>query len=233
MLLILYLFAMLIWPFRRTKNSEPEDANTASTEDVAAAPAIDYQDWGIRLGALGKFEQAAERFEQAAKISPDDPAANYNLALAYDLAGDHSRAMSSYQRTVEQCPDFPDTYINIAAIYINLGDITNAIESLRRASEINPTDPVSHFDIACIYLAERRVEESIEEFNKAAQLDPKDARTRFNLAIALFRSGKVEEARNELSDFLALEQGMYPKQREYAVSFIDSEHNEQGDLHVI
>jgi Flp pilus assembly protein TadD len=228
LLLALGWCALAIWPFRREGRDEPEQEDTASVDGEAADPVIDHMDWGIRLGMLGRFERAIERFEQAVQIAPDEPSAHYNLALTHDLAGDHARARDAYARAIEIDPTFRDSHTNLGVTCTDLGDDDKAIESLRRASELDPSDAIPYYDTGCVLLAEGKCEEAAAEFRKAVGADPKDAQTRFNLAVTLRRAGKAHEAGQEFRDFLALARGRYPEQRSYTTKLLESDYGERG-----
>jgi Flp pilus assembly protein TadD len=219
--------AVTVWPFKRGEPAEPEQDEPVPTSDQAEGAVIDHMDWGIRLGMLGRFERAAERFEQAAHADPKDPAAHYNHALALDLAGDHERARDLYNRAIEIDPDFADIHTNLALARLDLGDSRAAIESLNRARELDPGDAVVHFNLGCIYLSQELWQNAAAELTQAVKCDPKDAQIRFNLAIALRRTGHHEDAERELRDFLALARGRYPEQREFAEKLISDESTEE------
>lgn len=227
-LFLLAPFVISIWPLGRGKRSQMESEQTTPPEEQPAEPVIDHLDWGIRLGMLGRFERAAERFEQAVKDDPEDPAAHYDLALALDQAGHHERAADEYKRAVELAPSFADIRTNLAVALLEQGESEAAVESLQAAVQCDGGDPVPHFDLGCVYMGQRQWRQAIVEFREAAQADPKDAQIRFNLAIALRRAGEVADAERELRDFIALARTRYPEQREYAEKLLNEEYGEAG-----
>lgn len=60
------------------------------------------------LAALsGEFARAAEHFALAARESPDDPAAHFNLAQALEREGRASDAAAAYRRVLALAPEHP------------------------------------------------------------------------------------------------------------------------------
>lgn len=221
--------ALALWPFKRRTPTEPDQQEATPPDDAAGEATIDHMDWGIRLGMLGRFERAAERFEQAADADPQDPSAHYNQALSLDQAGNHERARDIYNRAIEIDPGFADSHTNLALALLALGNSQAAVESLEKARELNSGDPVVHFDLGCIHLSGKQWQEAVSEFSEAVKCDPKDAQTRFNLSIALERAGSHEDAEREMRDFLALARARYPEQRAFAAKFLGEQYGEKGE----
>lgn len=219
-LALLAPIAYAIWPFRKSAGPDTENPTADSPEEQSVEAVIDHLDWGIRLGMLGKFERAAERFQQAAQADPEDASALYNLALALDQAGDHARAVEVYKRAIEIEPDFADAHTNLAIALLETGDREAAAEWLRRAAEIDTGDALPHFNRGCLHVAQEEWQTAVTEFQEAATIDPKDAQTRFNLAIALSRTGRTDDCERELRDFLALARGRYREQSQYATKLL-------------
>ena len=72
---------------------QPEINNTNGTLQQASNPEEQaWTDKGNAAAQSGDFESAAEAFEQAVLISPDDARARYNLALAQQYLGDSCTA---------------------------------------------------------------------------------------------------------------------------------------------
>lgn len=218
--------AFLLWPFSRKTLPHPEPQEA---QDGGEEPVIDHVDWGIRLGMIGRFERAAERFEQAVRADPEDLSAHYNQGLALDQAGDHKRARDAYNRAIEIDSTFADVHTNLGLALLDMGENKAAMKSLEKAVELDSGDPVPHFDLGCIYLSKKQWRKAVSEFGEAVKADPKDAQTRFNLAIALRRAGSSADAERELRDFLALARGRYPEQRAFATKLLSEEYEDKGE----
>jgi Tfp pilus assembly protein PilF len=57
--------------------------------------------------ALNRVEEAIVKLEKAVKMAPDQPLLHYDLARAYQSAGDERKARRAYQTVIELAPDSP------------------------------------------------------------------------------------------------------------------------------
>ncbi len=57
--------------------------------------------------ALDRVEEAIVKLEKAAKIAPDQPLLHYDLAKAYQLSGNLTKARYAYEAVIRLAPDSP------------------------------------------------------------------------------------------------------------------------------
>lgn len=98
---------------------------------------------GISLRKQGKWEQAAEEYSKAMKISPADAGLHYNLAMAYSdgkLYREACQALEDALRHDESLWGSSETVCyNMALIYYRAGRKDQASEFLHKTLGINPS----------------------------------------------------------------------------------------------
>ena len=123
------------------------------------------------------FEEAAQRFEQFYRDSPQDPWAGYYFALA------------AFRRA-EQAGDFPDHSLAVHVLQQAAANKSSFFEAYWLLGEI-------HFHL-------QDWEGAAEALEQAAQLNPEHVETRYKLALSLQRTGRPDRARAELQVYQEL-----------------------------
>ncbi len=124
--------------------------------------------------AQGKMEEAAQLYEQACQVNPDDYQAPTLLAGTYtslgrtaDSVAARHRALKIIEKHLELHPDDARALYLGAAGLTNIGERQKALEWTRRALAIEPDDPGVLYNVACNYSLLGRPEEAIECLEKA------------------------------------------------------------------
>jgi len=87
-----------------------------------------------RLFAQEKYRRAQKLYEQALKLSPEDPIINFNLGALFQAQGDDEQAQNFYAKA----PGSADAKNNLGIIYKEQGDLAKAKECYLAALEIDP-----------------------------------------------------------------------------------------------
>jgi Flp pilus assembly protein TadD len=77
----------------------------APSSEAGTASVAQALRFGVEVAQKGLWKEALFRFEQAAKMAPDDPKALNNLAVALEQAGEFDRARAAYEKALELAPD--------------------------------------------------------------------------------------------------------------------------------
>lgn len=99
---------------------------------------LTYNNLGLALCKLGKFEEAIPHFQAALSNKPDYLDARNNMAGALSQLGRSEEAIVLLQESLRICPDNPNLYNNLGAEYLKCGEIEQAVVHLKKALQLNP-----------------------------------------------------------------------------------------------
>ena len=104
-------------------NLQPSDQNIEPAQDTEPAQ-DDFLGWfqrGLKYAQLGFPDRAAESFEQAEQIKPEDATLQFNLGTAYLSLGNFVQAVTNLNRSIKLDPSNSDAYGNRAVAHAALG----------------------------------------------------------------------------------------------------------------
>lgn len=105
-------------------NLRPSDQNAEPANEVEPAE-NDFLGWfqrGLKFAQLGFPDRAAEAFEVAEAIEPEDATLQFNLGTAYLSLGNFVQAVTSLDRAISLDPSNSDAYGNRAVAHAALGE---------------------------------------------------------------------------------------------------------------
>jgi tetratricopeptide (TPR) repeat protein len=111
---------------------------------------------GIALAMQGKIDEAAARFEEAARVKADFAPAYYNLGLARERQGRDDDAISAYTRAVDLEPQNADGLFNLARVLARRGRFDEADERLTSLLRWKPDYPGAADSLGAIRRRPRR-----------------------------------------------------------------------------
>ncbi|MCJ7558581.1 MAG: tetratricopeptide repeat protein, partial [Gammaproteobacteria bacterium] len=155
------------------RNTEAEQAFEQAIElDPKLFEAYFY--YGRHACAKGKFDLAAELFEKAAQLRPDDYEAVNLLVQVYRTLGQKEKRVEATMRSLElitrrlqTTPDDKRALCLGAGRAIEVGQIEKGLDWLERARAAAPDDPVTLYNIACSYAGLGNIEEAIDCLEKS------------------------------------------------------------------
>ena len=171
--------------------AEAESLSGEEIHESLDAPGRFHFRYGIALERLGRFDEAAKRFEKSIHLTPADEKESRANTLNYlgymwlerdqqiDKAGDYIRQAN------ELVPDNPAYVDSLGWFHFKKGRYQEALQELLRAESLLKTpeaedaEIVEHIGRAYEQLGEK--EKALEYLRKAAALDPKNEKIRARL----------------------------------------------------
>ncbi|HJT48823.1 MAG TPA: tetratricopeptide repeat protein [Nitrososphaeraceae archaeon] len=124
---------------------------------------------------LGKFDQAAEYYEQYFQKYPTDTGSLRSLGEMYSkLNRDLSKIENYVKEVLNKNPNDYNSYLDVAYIYKLMGKFDNAITNLKKAAQINDKAASIKIGLGDMYTEKLNFVEAIKHFEAAAKLDPAD-----------------------------------------------------------
>ena len=144
--------------------------------------------------AQGAAKPAAEAYEAAVALRPDQGVFWNGLGLARFHAGELEAAVSALTRAVELLPDQAEVHNNLGNLHREMAAFDAAHESYRRAIELKPDYGEAHGNLGVLLLGLGDLEEARKALEIAVGLRPHDPTVLTGLGCALAAVGAITEA---------------------------------------
>lgn len=136
--------------------------------------ARDYNDFGNILFKQKKYSEAAQQFEDAIKLEP-------NNAYAYNRLGITLRELKQYEDAEKKCRKAIELGLNTAYAHNDLGDILydlqrypEAKEKFEKAISLEPNNAYSYYHLGDTFIKQNKYEEAKQAYIKSIRLDPNE-----------------------------------------------------------
>lgn len=140
---------------------------------------------GVIALANDRAMEAADLFQKAIEIRPNDPAFWFVLAVAYHQQKLLPESVDAYRAALTLDPGFGSARNNFAAALVDVGQIDEGREELERLLASGRETAQMRFNLGVVYRDQGRIEESIAAGRRAIEMTPDDkgAYTSFLLTI--------------------------------------------------
>jgi protein O-mannosyl-transferase len=163
---------------------------------------------GVNLDEAGRFQEAADQYEQVLRIEPDAIDAHSNLGVDLWRAGRIPEAIEHYKAALQIKPDFAEAHYNWALALAQGGHLQEAVEHYQRALQIKPDNAQIHYNLGNTLAEMRRLDDAVGHYEQALRLKPDYAEAQFNLGMVLEQQGKMNQAMKSYQQALAIRPGM-------------------------
>ena len=153
-----------------------------------------YRLRGGLLSRRGQNDRALADFDEAIRLSPDDPAGFKDRGGVLVRMGQYRRAIDDLNRAIELDPNLATAYLNRGAAYNSLGQYERAIDDLAKAIKLDPKNAGAHTNIGLAYFMVNQYDHSIESLSEAVRLAPRNAIVLLNRGNVYARLGFKDQA---------------------------------------
>ena len=153
-----------------------------------------WNDKGISLAALDRYEEAIACYDKALAIDPRNAKVWSNKGVSLADLGRHMEAMDCYNKALTLDIRLAGLWANKGNSLVALGHYEEAIASYDKALAIDPRDNRSWNSMGCVLNTLVRSDEAVGCFDSALEIDPRYAEAWNNKGVALHVLGRVDEA---------------------------------------
>jgi tetratricopeptide (TPR) repeat protein len=150
--------------------------------------------YGTALLQLGRLPEAIDVFTRAARLRPDIPDVQNNLAVAYQGVGEVDAAVRAYRSAVDLNPDFDLAHANLARLLESASRFAEAEISLQRALRIKPAESAYRLQLARVLQRQEKDAEAIVVLQDLLRQQPACLDAMMALSAALVRQERLDEA---------------------------------------
>lgn len=153
------------------------------------------------------YGRAALEYGEAIRRNPQNPAAYFGRALAFQQAGQVENAIADYKTALTLSPRNPDFLLTLGELYSDWGDQAQAGGYIAQAIELQPDNPMAYIARGIMKFRSGGSNEAIADFDKAVELNPKEANGYNSRAFTYLAMGKLSEAHADILKALTFAPG--------------------------
>ena len=161
---------------------------------------------GIQRHDANDFQGAVEKYKQALKLAPDDPLANYEIALSYFSLQDYENSYRHAQKVLKLDKNFQKDAYNIGGSALDaMGKPKEAVKLYRKAIKAFPDDYLLRFNLALTAFNLKDYAGSEEGAAAALRLNPFHPTSHLILSYTCDSTGRKVESMLAAAFFLLIE----------------------------
>jgi len=149
--------------------------------------------------ARRKYEDAAEKFQDALNLNPNDNTIRYNLSVVFGLAKENIDAKMAVieKRLLDELRRNPRNtapYNTLGKMYRSQQKIDKAIDAYEKSVKINPRQFQIYLELGDLYAGKGEIDKSIKAYKRVTELEPGFFVAHGNLAELYGLVGMYDEA---------------------------------------
>lgn len=191
-----------------------------------------WNERGVALHQLGRYEDAKESYRRAAEVDPTYALALNNLGVALYHGGDPEAAFEAFRRALDDHGTFIKARLNQALLLFKGKRLQLSLEAYRKVLVVDSEHPVAWNGVGLVLAELRKFEDAKNAFVRAIQARPKYAEAHYNLSFTLSNLGDFEGALRATKTALEMDPFYVAQKFELAIDqqYEDSHLSIQPDL---
>jgi Flp pilus assembly protein TadD/peroxiredoxin len=185
--------------------------------------------YGVAFFQHGYLDQAAESFQQAISVNPEDAEAYYNLGTLYLRSNNFSEARRYLEGTVKLRPNYPEAWNNLGMLDAQEGQTDQAIRKFQQSLQLRPDYAVSLVNLGNLYRRQRSFEEAERLLSRALQIEPEDPEVNYSLGMLYAQQDEVPRASQYLEKAVSLRPDYPDALNNLGVLFVREQHYSQAE----
>ena len=174
----------------------PEEALDHLDLALRANPAYPeaYNNRGLALQLLDRFEEAAAAHEEALRLEPTFAEARNNLGTALQKLNRFPEAEAAYREALRLRPASLQARVNLGNVLLETGRVEEAATHYRAALAIDPGLADVHYTLGAALEKLGRAEEAASEYRETLRLQPSAADAHTRLGAIAEAAGRLDDA---------------------------------------
>ena len=185
--------------------------NFKNTEELGLSIISQFPNFEFAWKLLGVLylqnnfiSKALEFNKKLIDLSPNDPEANFNLALSLQKNKQLKESVLRYRNAISLKPDYYDANNNLGTALKELGNIEESNKFYRNAISIDPNKVEAYNNLGNSLRENNEYKDAIINLKKAILINSKYAPAFNNLGLALKETGDYQEAEKVLRKAILL-----------------------------
>lgn len=139
---------------------------------AVARTADDLFEDALALENSGRFQDAADTYQQALNLDPHDPVLHFNLGNVLIRLDQTPAAALQFRQALRLDPGYVEAWNNLGSMQFEMGDIDEAITAFQRALSVVPSYADACFNLAMALTRQGRRAEARRNWQTYLKLDP-------------------------------------------------------------
>lgn len=186
--------------WKETVDAFPSDRE--NMERKVASHALGNE--GAALFQAERYAEAADYYERAIALSPEDPRKLISLAAVYAELGNLNDAEKLLRKAIAIAPDFVSAYRNLGIVLMKGDKLDQALDTLHQGLEHAAGDDSLYQVMGQAQLMKKDVPAAVASFGRAIATNPGSAALHFQLGQAFLAQGNSVAAKESFLRALEL-----------------------------